>query len=45
MIGDKRKFQNLQQYEGGLVRFGNNDGVKIVGKRMVKINDGKIRSE
>jgi len=35
----------LEQHEGGLVKFGNNDGPKIVGRGIVKINDGKIRSE
>ena len=45
MTGDKKKFQKLQEYEGGSVRFGNNDGAQIVGKGTVKLNDGNIRSE
>lgn len=45
MTGDKSKFSKLQQYDGGSVKFGNNDGAKIVGKGLVRIIDGKIRSE
>jgi len=45
MIGDKRRFEKLEQHEGGSVKFGNNDGAKIVGRGTVKINDGKIKSE
>lgn len=45
MIGDKQIFKKLQQYEGGLVKFSNNDGAKIIGKGMVKISNGKIKSE
>lgn len=36
MIGYKERFQNLQKYEGGSVKFRNNDGAKIVGKGTVK---------
>jgi len=35
----------LEQHEGGSVKFGNNDGAKIVGRGTVKINDGKIKSK
>ena len=45
MTSDKSKFSKLQQYDGGSVKFGNNDGGKIVRKGLVRIIDGKIRSE
>jgi len=45
MIGDKQRFEKLEQHEGGSIKFGNNDGAKIVGRGTVKINDGKIRSK
>ncbi|XXG82894.1 hypothetical protein AAC387_Pa10g0771 [Persea americana] len=45
MTSDKSKFSKLQQYDGGSVKFRNNDGAKIVGKGLVRIIDGKIRSE
>jgi len=45
MTGDKRRFEKLEQHERGSVKFGNNDGAKIIGRGTVKINDGKIRSE
>lgn len=41
MIGDKKSFQKLEQYESGLVKFGNNDGAKIVGKGTIKLGDEK----
>ena len=45
MTGDKEKFSKLQQYEGGSVKFGNNDGAKIYGKGTVQIMANKIRSD
>ena len=45
MTGDKEKFSKLQQYEGGSVKFGNNDGAKIYGKDTVQIMVSKIRSD
>ena len=45
MTGDKAKFIKLQQYEGGSVKFGNNDGAKICGKGTVQLKEGKIHSE
>ena len=32
MIGDESKFENMKQYDGGSVRFGNNDPCLIKGK-------------
>lgn len=45
MSGDKKKFEKLQPYEGGLVKFGNNVGAKIIDKCTIKINDKNIRLE
>lgn len=42
MTGDKRRFEKLGQHEGGSVKFGNNDGENIIGRGIVKINDGNI---
>ena len=45
MTRDKRRFEKLEQHEGGSVKFGNNDGAKIIGRGIVKINDRKSKSE
>ncbi|KAJ8642793.1 hypothetical protein MRB53_004541 [Persea americana] len=45
MSGDKDRFVNLEQYDGGSVKFGNNDGAKIVGKGGVQLNHGKMTSK
>ncbi|KAJ8629367.1 hypothetical protein MRB53_022690 [Persea americana] len=45
MSGDKNRFMNLKQYDRGSVKFGNNDGAKIVGKGAVQLNHGKITSK
>ena len=45
MTGDKEKFIKLQHYEGGSVKFGNDDGAKICGKGVVQLMANKIRSE
>ncbi|KAJ8644507.1 hypothetical protein MRB53_006255 [Persea americana] len=45
MSGDNDRFMNLEQYDGGSVKFGNNDGAKIVGKGAVQLNHGKITSK
>ncbi|KAJ4973844.1 hypothetical protein NE237_007018 [Protea cynaroides] len=43
MTGDKKMFQQLQQYEGGIVKFGNNEGAKVTGKGSISINNGKVK--
>lgn len=43
MTGDKSRLQNVNTFNGGSVRFGNNDGAKIVGKGSLSLNEGKIR--
>lgn len=45
MIGDKTSFENLQQYDGSLVKFGNNYGARIVGNGLVKFKNEKIKTE
>ena len=45
MTGDKQKFEILKSFEGGSVKFGNNNGAKIMGKGTIQINQGKIKSE
>lgn len=45
MIDDKQRFENLEEYEGGLVKFVNNDGAKIVGRGVVKLGNGKFKYE
>ncbi|XXG85802.1 hypothetical protein AAC387_Pa11g0820 [Persea americana] len=45
MTGDKAKFTKLQQYEGGSVKFGNNDGAKICGRGTVQLKEGTVHSE
>lgn len=45
MICDKKSFEKLQQYEGGLVKFGNNNVAIILGKGTMKIRNGKIKLE
>ena len=45
MTGDKQRFEKLQKYEGGSVKFENNDGAKIIGKGIVKVCGGRIKSE
>ncbi|XP_043714708.1 uncharacterized protein LOC122663066 [Telopea speciosissima] len=42
--GDKYKFAELNQYEGGSVKFGNSESTKIVGKRIVHLDDGKVKT-
>ena len=42
MIGDKTKLSNLNNFNGGTVKFGNNDDAQIVGKGCVSLNGGKI---
>ncbi|XP_042484970.1 uncharacterized protein LOC122065224 [Macadamia integrifolia] len=44
MTGDKGKFMSLDSTEGGSVKFGNNDGAKIEGRGIVKLDRGKIKS-
>ena len=45
MTGDKRRFKKLEQHEGGSIKFGNNDGDKIIGKGIVMLGNGKIKSK
>ena len=45
MIGDKQRFENMKDYEGGSVRFGNNGNAKIVWKGTVKLGDSKVKIE
>lgn len=45
MTGDKAEFTKLQHFEGGSVKFGNNDGAEICGKGAVQPKEGKIGSE
>ncbi|XP_043699838.1 uncharacterized protein LOC122650492 [Telopea speciosissima] len=43
MTGNKEIFKKYQQYDGGSVRFGNNDGGKIIGKGTVSFGR-KVKS-
>ena len=42
MTGDKIKLNNMNSFNGGSVKFGNNDDAKIMGKGHVSLNGGKI---
>ena len=42
MTGDKTKLNNMNNFNGGSVKFGNNDDAKIVGKGHVSLNGGKL---
>ena len=42
MTGDKTQLNNLNNLNGGTVKFGNNDDAQIVGKGCVSLNGGKI---
>ncbi|MHC6131847.1 GAG-pre-integrase domain-containing protein, partial [Serratia marcescens] len=42
MTGDKSEFSKLAKYDGGNVRFGNNERAKIVGKGVVKMARGSV---
>ena len=42
MTGDKTKLNNLNNFNGGSVKFGNNDDAKIMEKGHVSLNSGKI---
>ncbi|XP_043697427.1 uncharacterized protein LOC122648256, partial [Telopea speciosissima] len=44
ITGDKNKFVELNQYEGGSIKFGNSENVKIVGKGTVHLDDGKVKT-
>ena len=45
MTGDKSKLSNMKTFNGGSVKFGNNDGDKIIGKDSVSLNDGRIKCD
>ena len=42
MTGDKTKLNNMNNFNGGSVKFGNNDDAKVVEKGHVNLNGGKI---
>ena len=42
MIRDKTKLNNMNNFNGGSVKFGNNDDAKIMEKGYVSLNGGKI---
>lgn len=44
MTGDQRKFLNLQEFDGGLVRFGDNKACRIKGKGTISL-DGKNNTD
>ena len=37
MIGDKTKFEHFEHYDGGSVRFGNNEPCYIKGKGFISL--------
>ena len=37
MIGDKEKFENFEDYDGGSVRFGNNEPCCIKGRGKISL--------
>ena len=39
MIGDKTKFEQMEHYHGGSVRFGNNEPCSIKGKGCISLTD------
>ncbi|XP_043714575.1 uncharacterized protein LOC122662937 [Telopea speciosissima] len=45
MTGDKKRFEKFETYAGGSMKFGNNDGAKIVGKGTISLNNGKVQSQ
>ena len=45
MTGDKTKLNNMNNFNGGSVKFGNNDDAKIVRKGHVSLNGSKILCE
>ena len=40
MIGVESKFENMEQYDGGSVRYGNNDPCIIKGKERIVLPNG-----
>jgi hypothetical protein len=40
MIGDRSKFEKMEKYNGGSVRFGNNDPCLIKGKGTITLSNG-----
>ena len=42
MIGDKTKFEHLEHYDGGSVKFGNNEPCYVKGKGFITLTDGII---
>ena len=40
MIGDKTKFEHLEHYDGGSVKFGNNDHCYVKGKGCIALTKG-----
>ena len=44
MIGDKTKFEHMEHYDGGSVRFGNNEPCCIKGKGRISLTN-KLRCD
>ena len=42
MIGDKAKFEHFEDYDGGSVRFGNNEPYCIKGKQCISLTNELI---
>ena len=40
MNGDKTKFEHLEHYNGGSVKFGNNEQCYVKGKYCITLTDG-----
>ena len=40
MTGDKTKFEHLEHYDGGSVRFGNNEPCYVKGKGIIALIEG-----
>ena len=40
MTGDKTKFEHMEHYDGGSVRFGNKERCYVKGKRIIAFTDG-----
>lgn len=45
MIGDERKFLELDSNKGGMITFGNNDLGKVVGREIVHLGREKLKAK
>lgn len=45
MTGDKRQFLSLKEFKGGSVTLGDNTSYRIVGKRIVTLNNEKVKAQ